>query len=337
MHDARIRTNALTIALVAVTAGCDAAAPGAGPDPNPPTVEGTLERTADEQALRGTLTAETGRVEFRVANAGPSILDVQVKVNGAVLTGTVDRDDEVLEMDGFVDGSGAETQLREEDRALLAALHRQLPALASERGEDQMRAEVLEKFVSLWVQSSDTFALPRSAHGEENRGWTSLCSSCNQYLWATHDCSNCGENAANCSSYGMVGSRDATTLTWRNNQWEAYSPDHEPYLYQRGACYGNSGPGCPGPFQQLTVDAHNHDQCVRNGHMTVSGWCDDEFSACVDDELFAADCKTSVERIRANCVTFGTGRGGSSTSCTCAKGYTWDGGFYCHKYGSTCN
>ena len=66
--------------------------------------------------------------------------------------------------------------------------------------------------------------------------------------------------------------------------------DHDTRVeYSYGNCYGVCGAGCPGTYQ-FTVDCVNHDQCVRNGHVLASGYCDDQFSAASDDWASAPNC-----------------------------------------------
>lgn len=45
-----------------------------------------------------------------------------------------------------------------------------------------------------------------------------------------------------------------------------------------------------GLYTQYTLDATNHDGCVRNGHLLASAYCDDQFVSASDDELYAPNC-----------------------------------------------
>ena len=71
--------------------------------------------------------------------------------------------------------------------------------------------------------------------------------------------------------------------------WVCGEPDHWSRPKVMGICFGRCGGGCGGDTQ-YTLDATNHDGCVRNGHALASAYCDDQFVSASDDEMFAGNC-----------------------------------------------
>ena len=216
------------------------------------------------------------------------VYDISTWLNGLSLNAIVDSGAQLAEIDGFAAANGQETQILENDRALLLDCHR---TLEQHFGEESSYLEnVLVRSVSLWAETPDTLELRRSVQGEEDRSYTSICSLHNSYQYATHDGWWHSRWDSDSTSIAKVGTREGCTYSWINSSWTCSEPDHRDYVYQRGECYGNCGAGCPGGNQQLTWDCHDHDQCVRNGHSLASFWCNDEFVSAADDELFAPSC-----------------------------------------------
>jgi hypothetical protein len=155
---------------------------------------------------------------------------------------------------------------------------------------------------------------------EENRSWTSLCYAKNSYYPGSHDCNiagfwddrttlddvwlssdgnlggpdgvawyfpaggsyQCCSGSSSCSRYSV----SIPSAGW----YTGVEVDHDTRVeYTYGNCFGVCGAGCPGSYQ-FTVDCVNHDQCVRNGHITSSGYCDDQFTSASDDWASAPDC-----------------------------------------------
>ncbi len=241
-----------------------------------------IEITAD--GFRGTC-AEGVTFE---AHDVDGVYDISTSLNGLALNAIVDSGAQLAEIDGFAEANGEDTQILEDDRALLVDCHR---TLEEHFGEDSSNLEsILVRSVSLWAETPDTVELQRSVEGEEDRSYTSICSLHNSYQYATHDGWGHSNWDPDATSIAKVGTREGCTYSWINSRWTCSEPDHKNYVYQRGECYGNCGGGCPGGNQQLTWDCHDHDQCVRNGHSLASFWCNDEFVSAADDELFAPSC-----------------------------------------------
>lgn len=254
-----------------------------GPEGGP----GTLEIQANPSSIKGTYGLGDEQVKFSSAEVEPGVFDVVVDLHGLTLSALVDANHQVAEADGFAN-SGADTQIVDADRStlrgLVGALDEQLDI------EHSATASILSRLASNWSQMPDTVPLQRQVASSENRGWTSLCSSKGTYISATHDDNNYGKNNPRSTSYGHVGLRSATTEYYVGGRWITTTQDHVSLLYERGNCYGNCGASCPSGNQTLTVDCHNHDQCVRNGHALASLYCDDEFTSASDDEFFAPRC-----------------------------------------------
>jgi len=279
-------------AALLLTMGCSA---GAGDTTTAGTSEGNgtqvsgepgvLSYNLEQDALEGTFTLADTLLTFKAAKQDEQLLDLTVEVNGAVLTSTLSKAEQAIELDGFVNGSGAETRLREEDRAALLALDRALQAKADLEREPM--ALLLQRSVSLWSQMNDSFSPSRSVAVDENKSYTSLCSYCGQYVQGSHDCDQCGDWAPNCTSALLVGNRDPGTQYWYpgSNAWSNAQADHVASVYEKGDCFGRCGDTCTSVTygQVLTQDCLNHDQCVRNGHWIASAYCDDEFASAIDD------------------------------------------------------
>lgn len=260
---------------------------GACSDADPDDRGGVLEVQTVEQGLEGVFSLGETDLRFRSREVEPGVVDIVVQVRGLDLTALVDTTQQVAEIDGFT-GEGIDTQIVAADRELLAAF---VAALGDEVDpEDSLAASVLHRVSSNWSQTPDTVLLQRGVAGSEQRGYTSICSYYGKYLLATHDDNNYNAFAAQTSSYAHVGDRSGSTYYYVNNKWITTTQDHKSYLYEYGQCYGNCGAGCPGGKQTLSLDCHDHDQCVRNGHAIASLWCNDEFVSASDDEFFAPTC-----------------------------------------------
>lgn len=265
-----------------------ACAVGSGSDSGP------LEIQSGPGRISGTYVSGETRLRFSSTEVEGGVFDVVADLNGMTLSALVDRGHQVAEVDGFA-ASGADTQIVDADRALLrrfsGALDEQLGEQLGEQPDGEAPAAgMLLRIVSSWSQTPETVPLQRQVAGSESRGWTSLCSSKGSYVKATHDDNNYGRNSARTTSNGHLGLRSTKTEYYVGGRWVTTAQDHVANLYERGLCFGNCGAGCPSGTQTLTLDCHDHDQCVRNGHVLVSLYCDDEFVSASDDEFFAPRC-----------------------------------------------
>ncbi|HYO67189.1 MAG TPA: hypothetical protein VEU33_14030 [Archangium sp.] len=276
-------------------------------------------RTEDAaQAVDGlSLKQESGGVTGRFTQAGTEawfsskrveegVYRIEVRQNGMTLSGLVDVANGVSDLDGFGEETGQDTQMLDGDREVLtglyAALNAQLPAGDAAAPE----ARYLRRAVSLWSQHPSSVELQRTVMGEEGRGYTMLCSyakcngawtgSCggvyNWYSYARHDCQHGGFEYTGNQQIAQLG--DHTSCSGDEyylsaGVWKCGEPDHWSRPKVMGICFGRCGGGCGGDTQ-YTLDATNHDGCVRNGHALASAYCDDQFTSASDDEMFAGNC-----------------------------------------------
>lgn len=294
--------HSMAVLLAVAVAACGGEATGPGPVGSSGS-ELTWHQEAD--GIRGTFVRGADEVAFSSREVEEGIFDIEVRLLGLTLTGLLDPANGVSALDGFVTETGEETQLLDGDRELLsalyAALNEELPAGAG-AGE---AARYLRRAVGHWAQQPSTVELPRTVMGEEGRGYTMLCSyvycggkqtgTCSSYNWyyyAKHDC-NKGDTSytgnQQIAQLGDHGTCSGDTFYLSGSTWLCGEPDHWSRPKMMGNCFGRCGGGCGGDTQ-YTLDATDHDGCVRSGHALASMYCNDEFLAAADDELFAPDC-----------------------------------------------
>jgi hypothetical protein len=277
----------LTLGMVMFGVGC-AAAEGS---PSVSTQEGAQRdgltlTTFEDGKLVGTYASATESVGFESVAQPNDVFEVTIKLHGLVLDGTIDVANHTSSLDGYAAANGGDTQLTEADRKVVEEFGKVIDARfgADAKGV----GNVLSRITSMWSQQSPTVTLNRRVMGEEGRGWTSICGSVGQIYNATHDCWSYDDWNSNSSQYAYVGYATGSTYYWRNG-WSTSSYDHASWPYEYGDCFGRCGADCGGSTQ-YTVDCHNHDGCVRNGHSIASLWCDDEFASASDDWAFAPNC-----------------------------------------------
>jgi hypothetical protein len=290
-------TKRALVLLAIVVTGC------AGPATAPPTT-GELSVTEESGRASGYFidrSHDLGRVDFVSHFVDTNVLDVEVRFHGLTLTWTVDYDSGVIEYDGFTSSNGANTQILEDDRALLLSFTRALDARGAHVGEPLSH---VRSFTSTWAEFPASLDPQGQSLIQQNRSYTSLCSRMNTYYPATHDCwSGACPHWDGCHDWDDASTLDGGawlamngagpcsdgTYFWTGS-WTCYEPDHDPNIeYGYGDCFGRCGADC-GSGTQFTVDCVNHDQCVRFGHDIASAWCDGEFSATIDDAASAPNC-----------------------------------------------
>ncbi|MFL5348971.1 MAG: hypothetical protein ACJ8AT_29580 [Hyalangium sp.] len=248
----------------------------------------------------------SAEVKFSSRQVEQGVFRVEVRFNGMTLTGLVDADNGVSTLDGFAEANGQDTQMTDPDRevvsALYAALNAELPFSDSATPE----SKYLRRAVGLWAEHPDTVQMQRTVMGEQGRGYTMLCSyakcngawtgSCggsyNWYSYAKHDCQHGGFELAVNQQIAQLGDHTSCSgdeYYMNGSTWVCGEPDHWSRPKVMGICWGRCGSGCGGDTQ-YTLDATNHDGCVRNGHALASAYCDDQFTAASDDELLAPNC-----------------------------------------------
>jgi len=268
----------IVVGMSALLAACSG---GGAVDTN-----GTLDVKSTQSGLQGSYSLGESSLSFSSREVEPGVVDVVVSLHGLDLTAVVNSQQNAAEVDGFATG-GTDTQLVAQDREVLTDF---VKALDAEVGSDgSLVAKTLYRVSSNWSQTPDTVPLARSVVGSENRDWVSLCGYFGSYVDATHDDNNFPDFSPYTTSHAHVGFRSASTFYYIGF-WTTTVQNHQPFLYEYGNCYGNCGAGCPSSAQTLTLDCHDHDHCVRNGHDIASIWCDDEFTSASDDEFFAPTC-----------------------------------------------
>ncbi|MDQ3035466.1 MAG: hypothetical protein M3Y87_23880 [Myxococcota bacterium] len=246
--------------------------------------------------------ADLGRVDFTSRFVDTNVLEIVLDFHGLTVSSLVDFDNGVVEYDGFASDNGEDTQILDDDRALMLAFSRALDTLGTDASEPVSR---LRSFANTWADFPSTLDPQGLSLMAEDRSYSSMCSRVNTYQRATHDCwSGAGDcsNWAGCSrgddnattDYAYVSMHGAGSCNdgtfFHNGSWQCYEPDHSSSVeYAYGNCLGRCGSGC-GSSTQFTWDCFDHDQCVRTGHDVASAWCDDEFSSTVDDWASAPNC-----------------------------------------------
>jgi hypothetical protein len=256
--------------------------------------------------VSGHFNQEGAEARFSSREVEPGVYRIEVDVNGMTLSGLVDPANGVSAMDGFAAGNGDDTQMGDEDRAVLAKVYAALNARLPAGDAAAPEAMYLRRAVSLWSQHPTTVAMQRTVMGEQGRGYTMLCSyakcggsyggTCagvyNWYSYAKHDCNKGGFEATVNQQIAQLGNHTTCSgdeYYMSGGVWKCGEPDHWSRPKVIGNCFGRCGGGCGGDTQ-YTLDATNHDGCVRNGHMLASGYCDDQFASASDDEMFAGNC-----------------------------------------------
>lgn len=273
-----MRRSMMAMGMSALLAACSGG--GAG-DTN-----GTLDVESTESGVQGSYSLGESNLRFSSREVEPGVVDVVVSLHGLDLTAVVSSQQNAAEVDGFATG-GTDTQLVAQDREVLEGFVKTLEAEGVSDGS--LAAATLLRVSSNWSQTPDTVPLARSVVGSENRDFVSICGFFDTFLDATHDDANFPIFSDFTTSHAHVGLRSADTFYFIGF-WTTVVQDHVPLLFEAGNCYGNCGGGCPGSAQTLTLDCHDHDQCVRNGHAIASLFCDDEFISASDDEFFAPTC-----------------------------------------------
>lgn len=293
-----------SLLIAAVLASSAIACVGASdPEPGSTNVAAGESKLTMEVVSEARLAGRMGNVTFESVRSEEGVYELTVKVNGMTLDGTIDFANHTSSLDGFGSTSGDDTAMRDEDREVVAKLYRafndELPKELPEAGV------VLRRALGLWGENSPTVRLDRLVYGDEGRGYTMLCSyakcgdsytgSCASWNWyanSKHDCYNGGFDTASNQQVAQLGDHyypSGDEYYYSSTGWKDGEPDHWTRPYVVGGCWGRCGGGCGGDTQ-YTLDATNHDGCVRNGHALASLYCDDQFTSASDDEMFAPNC-----------------------------------------------
>lgn len=314
---ARARFTVSGLLAVGMLAGCAGEVPTGSSEPllqldyTPELAEGSF--ILDGQALV---------FESRVL---PEVIEVTIELRGMILLMTADRETGVFDVDGFAAQNGDDTQMLEEDIALVRALEVALTETYREHSAESPALAYLNRAITVWGQYSTTLPLTRIYHGRLDRS-ASLCGSVNRpgqgtslrrWVAATHDCDS---TRGDCSWwYGCERWKDNSTTDYvfmsmhptggcsddtyfgnGSGSFRCYEPDHPgDNEYSYGACFGRCGGSCGGGTV-FTRDCLDHDQCVRLGHTIASFWCDDEVTGATWDAMWGSDCSGVNFRVDYN-------------------------------------
>ena len=272
---------------------------------------GDLDLVASPTEVRGTFLHEDVRVRFETRVLRHSI-ETEITLRGMTLLSTVDRETGVFDVDGFASESGLDTQMTDEDRALLVALEAALSEEYEESGKDLPALDFLNRALTVWGGYSTTLPLQRVFYGRLDQS-ASLCGNVNRKgawgIWTagTHDCNS---GAGDCSDWWGCdrwndnsttdyvfmsmhpagGCADTTFFGENAGAFSCYEPSHPGNTeYGYGDCFGRCGAGC-GSSTVFTADCLDHDQCVRLGHDMASFWCNDEFTGAAWDATWGSNC-----------------------------------------------
>ena len=280
------KLTALAFALATATLAC--AGTSEEPTQTAAKTEGDLQLQVTESKASGVYTLGADKITFESKSLGEEVFEVDIKAGGLMLDATIDFKNHTSSLDGFASANGGDTQITEEDHALLEKF---VKSLESMQKDPPASAMLLRRVASIWSQTGSAMELERRVMGDEGRGWTSLCGYIGSIKTSSHDCWSGGWWAAKTTVNSYVGYWTDSTYYWRG-AWSTSSYDHASQPSEYGNCYGRCGGGC-GSDQDYTQDCHNHDTCVRNGHWVTSSWCSDELASATDDEMYAPNCGRS--------------------------------------------
>src|ERR1043165_6208939 len=149
-----------------------------------PTGAQTDEALAIHETDKG-IAGTFGDTSFTSEMASDHVLDITIKMNSMVVTALVDFQTGVMEYDGYAADTGEDTQMTDDDRAVLADLEHAMATL----GDDLPFAlDKFRGFVATWAEHPSTVDLNEIRLAVENRSWTSLCYAKNSYYTSKHDC-----------------------------------------------------------------------------------------------------------------------------------------------------
>jgi hypothetical protein len=300
----RVKLFAALASIVALSGACadDAPAPEATSADVDEVGESPLRLAVADGSVRGSIAVDGEAVAFASVAQGEGVYELTLKVRETTLDATVDFANRTSSFDGFGSKAGDDVLLSDDERALVAHLYRALNDRAPAGAPEAFK--VLRRAVGVWAEHPTSVPLGRLVYGDEGRGYTMLCSfakcggsftgACSSWNWfnyAKHDCNRGGFDSTINQQSAQLGDHFSCNGDefYYQNGWICGEPDHFSRPSVVGNCFGRCGGGCGGDTQ-YTLDATNHDGCVRNGHVLASGYCDDQFVSASDDELFASDC-----------------------------------------------
>jgi hypothetical protein len=347
-------TVALSLVAALFLAGCGAATEepteGSKAPATKESVQGvTTFEKLEARHVKGTFTFRGVTLKFET-EVLEQARETTFELRGMILTFTADPTLGAFDVDGFTPADGQDTQMTLEDRLVIMAFDKSIGATVADKME-LPAVDLLVRNATIWGDYSDTLPLKRTFHGrldQNNVGANNdLCWAVNKpgngtivapkYSRGTHDC---GSGAGDCSDWwGCDGGEDNASTdymflsmhpagpcgdtTWFGNsagEQSCFEPDHSSgYEFSYGACEGRCGGDC-GSGTVFSAACRDHDQCVRNGHASASGWCDDDLVNAAWDAAWMSNCGGTVFAVPYNWA----GRG-SNPACPTSWLNTNDG------------
>jgi hypothetical protein len=295
--------------LVLPAAGCGRAPDDGSGEPAPTgTAAGTppaatpgelVISEASDSVIKGTFTQGERTLSFEGHGGATTGYDITVRLNGAVLTAANQAGGATHRLDGVAEANGGVIQLSDDDHALLDAFQKEMDRHTAGATRPFIQQQLL-RLSALWSQYPSSLALKQEVSPDQERTFTSICSSYLQWRHANHDCDHGGDYAPGQFALASVGERwdtgpgGQTTHEFFQDEpfWHSSTFAHKGGAYIAGDCLGHCGADCPagGSNQILTQDCLDHDQCVSGNHSSTSLFCDDEFTQAVDDFMNAPAC-----------------------------------------------
>jgi len=279
---------------------------------------GVLETSKSSTEVSGTYALDSfsgDTAVFRSADQGNQVVEVTVQLHGMTLVADIDFTAQTAEFKGFGTDTKKETPITEEDSAMLGGLSKKLQSSLDD-SKATLAEQALVKAMGVWeewpastspnlsvgAKTSSLFWIymlcgqarcpVRAANGTLVWSYTGNCAQWNWTLYAEHDCNQCNFGQPRCQQIVQLGDHarcNGDEFYWNGSSWLCGEPNHWIRPYVTGNCFGRCGAGC-GSGRQYTLNCMDHDGCVRNGHSIISWWCDDQFVAAIDDQLFAPNC-----------------------------------------------
>lgn len=295
--------------------------------------EGELKMSLREEATEGTFITSRDKIVFQSrASADGKRIKVQVETNHLVLNADIDLAKQFVSFAGKLKDQIA-TEMYLTDRSLVLSTLRAIEKQMKTREQPlKLSDEMLLRTLGVWSEWPPNVPLEQrvSVEGQppvqtqsqtngqnaqlddppglkplcveakcktsSGMSYTGLCLEPRFYEYAKHDCNHGDFDTPENQQRVLLGDHSTCKgdeLYWDGSQWQCGEPDHWQRPYVQGDCFGRCGPGC-GTVGVYSEDCLNHDGCVRNGHSLASPYCDDQFLACIDDEIFGPNCYSAL-------------------------------------------
>jgi hypothetical protein len=300
-----------------------------------------------QSGIAGRMRLEGLSVDFGVRRTSEQVFALEIRFGDVTLTGELDYAKEVFLLDGFASETGEDVVLDERALVVVEGLGM---ALASARVDGPYRPDVknmrgvvhqtpgsaLSRLLAVW-QTSGLGNVPENyIKAVQGSSIDYLCGWLTGFgIQATHDCWDCW-NRWDGWSYVNIGPQGSYNCY--PDSCSSACSNYNAIRCGRLSCE-QSGGGRNGTWQwgsngdkygactvwdtnAYTRDCLYHDHCTRNDHSSASGWCSDEATRAIDDQISAKDC-IMMNGCTASCGGYNAIRG-----CWCDSA--------CEGYGDCC-